>query len=424
MPAFSSLRGALRTDVLVIGGGLTGILCALLLQKAGVDCTLAEAGRLCGGVTGNTTAKVTAQHGLIYHKLIRRFGEAGAALYLDANLTALGELSSLCAGMDCDWEEQPSFIYSRTHPRKLEREMEALRRLNYPARFAPELPLPFPVAGAVEFPRQAQFHPLRFASQAVKGLRVYEHTPVRELTGSAAVTPHGKITARHIIVATHFPFLNRHGSYFLKLYQSRSYVLALEGANVPQGMYMDEDSTGLSLRAYKNLLLLGGNGHRTGRCKGGWAPPEDAARAFWPGAAVTGRWAAQDCMSLDGVPYIGPYSRRTSGLYVAAGFNKWGMTSSMVAAMLLRDLILGRDNPWAELFSPSRTMLRPQLAVNGFEAAKHLLTPTVPRCPHLGCALKWNPAEHSWDCPCHGSRFHSDGTLLDHPATGDLPGKK
>ena len=126
-------------------------------------------------------------------------------------------------------------------------------------------------------------------------------------------------------------------------------------------------------------------------------------------------------MTLDGVPDIGPYSKRTSGLYVATGFNKWGMTSSMTAATLLTELVLGRDSPYASVFSPSRTMLRPQLAVNGLESAVGLLTPTVPRCPHMGCALKYNTAEHSWDCPCHGSRFGEDGALIDNPSTDDMP---
>ena len=132
------------------------------------------------------------------------------------------------------------------------------------------------------------------------------------------------------------------------------------------------------------------------------------------------QWAAQDCMSLDGIPYIGLYSPRTPGLYVATGFNKWGMTSSMVAAMVLKDLVLGKETPWAEVFAPNRTMLHPQLGVNAWDSAVNLLTPTTPRCPHMGCALKWNPREHTWDCPCHGSRFTKEGKLLENPATGDI----
>ena len=185
-------------------------------------------------------------------------------------------------------------------------------------------------------------------------------------------------------------------------------------------MYLGAEENGLSFRMQGDQLLLGGGGHRTGKQGGNWQVLEDFARTHYPEAHITHRWATQDCMSLDGVPYIGRYSRRTPNLFVATGFNKWGMTTSMVAAQLLSDLVLDIENPYADVFSPSRSMLRKQLAVNGLEATINLLTPTRKRCPHLGCALKWNPQEHSWDCPCHGSRFEEDGTLIDNPSTDDL----
>ena len=185
-------------------------------------------------------------------------------------------------------------------------------------------------------------------------------------------------------------------------------------------MYVDESKTGLSFRGYGDLLILGGGGHRTGKKGGAWQELEEFAHEHYPGSRVKYRWAAQDCMSLDGVPYVGSYSNRTQGLYTATGFNKWGMTGSMVAARLLTDLITGTANPYERLFSPSRSILHPQLAINGAEAVANLLTPTRKRCPHLGCALKWNPQEHSWDCPCHGSRFSENGDLLDGPATDNI----
>ena len=208
------------------------------------------------------------------------------------------------------------------------------------------------------------------------------------------------------------------------MYQRRSYVLALENAADVAGMYVDEAEDGLSLRNAGELLLLGGGGHRTGGQGGGWKELKRCAARYYPASRERARWAAQDCMTLDGVPYVGPYSARTQGLYVATGFNKWGMTSSMAAAMLLGDLVTGRENPWAPVFSPSRTILRPQLAVNAAEAVLSLLKPARPRCPHMGCALKWNPQERTWDCPCHGSRFTREGRLIDNPATGDLKGYK
>ncbi len=418
LPAFDALRSDIKTDVLVIGGGMAGTLCAYYLSQAGVDCVLVEAERLCCGITKNTTAKITAQHGLIYDKLTREFGTDRARLYLEANQNALEKYRTLCQNINCDFEEQDAFVYS-TDRRKLERELNALDQLGFAAEFeeAKNIPLPLLVAGAVKFRRQAQFHPLKFIAAIAENLRVFEHTKVLELAPGQAVTSGGTVSAEKIVVATHFPLLNKHGGYFLKLYQHRSYVLALKNAPNVHGMYLDENEKGLSFRNYRDLLLLGGGSHRTGKQGGGWTELERFAQQHYPSAKKTARWATQDCMTLDAVPYIGPYSKRTSGLYVATGFNKWGMTSSMVAAEILTDLVLNRENPYLKLFSPSRTMLRPQLAANALESTLGLLTPTTPRCPHMGCALKYNAAEHSWDCPCHGSRFAEDGSLIDNPAT-------
>ena len=234
------------------------------------------------------------------------------------------------------------------------------------------------------------------------------------------MTDRCRIKAKKVISATHFPFINKHGSYFLKLYQHRSYVIALEHAQNVNGMYVDENHTGMSFRNYKDMLFVGGGGHRTGKSGGNWEELRNFAAHNIPNAMERFYWAAQDCMSLDEIPYIGRYSKNTPNLYVAAGFNKWGMTGSMVGAMLLCDMVLEKKNDFADVFNPSRSMLKPQLLSNAFETTKSLLTPTIPRCPHLGCALKWNPAEHSWDCSCHGSRFAEDGRVLDNPANGNL----
>ena len=419
LPPFPPLRSDLKTDVLIIGGGMAGLLCAYKLSQAGVDCALVEANRIGSGVTKNTTAKITAQHGLIYASLIQRLGIQRTKLYLSANQAALAEYRALCRDIDCGFEERDAFVYSVNSGKRLEQELSALDRLGFAAEFVESLPLPFPTAGAVKFPRQAQFHPLKFIAAIAKGLRIFEHTKVLELGPGWASTGGGRISADRIIVATHFPLLNKHGCYFLKLYQHRSYVLALKNAPDVHGMYLDENQTGLSFRNYGEQLLIGGGSHRTGKRGGGWSELERFVQRHYPKAQETARWATQDCMTLDGVPYVGPYFRGAAGFYVATGFNKWGMTSSMAAASLLTDLALGRKNPYGSLFSPSRTMLRPQLAVNTLESALGLLTPTTPRCPHMGCALKYNAAEHSWDCPCHGSRFGEDGSLLTGPASGD-----
>ena len=381
---------------------------------------MAEADTICSGVTKNTTAKLTIQHGLIYHKLIAQFGVERARRYLAAQEEALGRYRTLCRHLDCDYEEQDSYVYARDNLRNIERELDALHRLGFPGEFASRLPLPFPVAGGVKFPRQAQFHPLKFAAAISQGLNIYEHTMVKELIGRTAITNHGRIHAKHIMVTTHFPFLSRHGSYFIKLYQHRSYVLALEHAPNLNGMYVDQTQTGLSFRNYGSMLLVGGGGHRTGKPGGNWRELRQFVKEYYPESTEKYYWATQDCMSLDNMPYIGPYWSNTSDVYVATGFNKWGMTNSMVAATLLCDLVQGKQNPYAEVFSPARSIFRPQLAVNALESTVNLLTPSTRRCPHLGCALKWNAAEHTWDCPCHGSRFTRDGTLIDNPATKDL----
>ena len=279
-------------------------------------------------------------------------------------------------------------------------------------------------AGAVRFSDQAQFDPLKFVSCISGGLNIYENTFVREMIKNTAVTDYGKITAKRVVVTTHFPFITKHGSYFLKLYQHRSYVIALENAQDVNGMYVDEQKTGLSFRNYGGLLLLGGSGHRTGKQTGAWSTLRNFAKQKYPNSKEKYFWAAQDCMSLDGIPYIGRYSKKTHNLYVASGFNKWGMTSSMTAAMILSDMLLHGHSEYEDAFDPSRSILKPQLFINGYEAVTNILTFSKKRCPHMGCALKWNSAERSWDCPCHGSRFDEKGHVIDNPANGDLKNKE
>lgn len=420
MPEFPSLEGNIKTDVLIIGGGIAGILTAYFLEQKGVPYILAEKNRICGGTTCNTTAKITCQHGLIYSKILKSRGAEKARMYLAANKAAFDKYAELCQKISCDYEKKDNYVYSLNDRRKLEDELSALEKIGCRAEFRSRLPLPLKTAGAVCFPEQAQFNPLKFLAEISRGLNIYENTFVRETGKHIAVTDRGKIRADKIIVATHFPFINKHGSYFLKLYQHRSYVIALENACDVHGMYVDESKTGLSFRNYGDLLLLGGGGHRTGKKGGGWNELREFAALHYPGARERYFWAAQDCISLDDVPYIGKYSEGSSDLYAASGFGKWGMTGAMASAMILSDMITGEKNGYAEVFDPSRSILKPQLAVNGAEAVKNLLSFSEKRCPHMGCALKWNPAERSWDCACHGSRFAKDGRVLDNPANGNL----
>ena len=251
--------------MLIIGGGLAGILCACLLQREGVDYLLAEGGRICGGNTGRTTAKITAQHGLIYDRLIRTVGEEKAGLYLEAQQGAVERYYELCGSIDCDFEEKTSFVYSLADREKLEKEAKALCRIGGKPVMAQTQELPFPTAGAVGMERQAQFHPLKFVSAVAGDLRICEDTYVRELKEKKAVTDRGEIGFEKLIIATHFPMDNKHGMYFLKLYQHRSYVTALKHAAPMEGMYVDEAKGGLSFRSFGEYLLLGGGGGRTGK---------------------------------------------------------------------------------------------------------------------------------------------------------------
>lgn len=418
-PQLSSLSGNTKTDLLIVGGGLTGLLCAYMLEEAGVDYLLIESDEICRGITQNTTAKITAQHGLIYDKIIEKYGVEAARQYYLANSQAVEDYKKLCRKFGCPFETQDAFVFSQNHKTKLLNEIAAYRKIGIPARLETEISLPFSIAGAVRLQNQGQIHPLKLLYRLSEKLNIKEHTKLINLAPNEATTNRGKISFKKAIIATHFPIINKHGAYFLKMYQHRSYLIALEGAPQVEGMFVDEDMKGLSFRNYGKHLLLGGGGHRTGKKGGGWAELEKFARRHYPKAAIPHRWAAQDCITLDGLPYVGAYSKNTSNLFVATGFNKWGFTSSLVAAKLLRDLVTEKQNPLAPLLSPSRSILHPQLLVNGAEAILNLITPTTPRCPHLGCALKYNKQEHSWDCPCHGSRFTEEGKLICGPATDD-----
>lgn len=468
IPARGRLEGNLSADVAVIGAGMAGVLTAHALSKRGVGAVILEAERIAGGQTQNTTAKITSQHGMVYDAWIRTFGEKKAGQYVRANEMAIREYASCIREMDiaCDFEQVPAHLYSNAVKEPLLAEAEAARKLGIDARFVSETELPFPVAGAVRFEGQARFHPLKFLRDIARKLEIYENTPVLSAEGHRLRTPHGTVNAGHIVFATHFPFVNIPGWYFLRMHQERSYVLALKSNWLPRGVYLGVDADGLSFREADGLLLLGGGNHRTGENSNGGQYERLRRRAMEivPGCTEVACWSAQDCMTLDGVPYIGRFSDSTPNWYVATGFGKWGMTSSMVSALLISGQICGETPDWAEVFSPSRFQPSASLknlatdTVQAFKglAREYLTVPRStldalpighggiveaagrkagvykdetglchivnPRCPHLGCQLEWNPDERSWDCPCHGSRFRFDGTRIDNPASDDLSG--
>ncbi len=468
LPQGQPLTRDIHTDVAVIGGGMAGILTAKLLREKGVEAVIVEAGQAGGGVTGDTTAKVTSQHGLIYSQLLSIVGEEGAMQYARANQKAIQKYRECIQkeNIDCDWKEENAYVYSLTGTENLDREYRAAKQLGIPAHMTEHPKIPFPVKGAVEFSGQAQFHPLKFLYAAAKGIPLYDHTRVDRIIDGEIITQGGAINAKKVVIATHYPIVNTPGYYFMRMYQQRSYVLALSGLPPLSGMYIGEKDNSLSLRQWGDFLLLGGCGHRVGqKGKGGYEQLRQKARRLFPKARDEFAWAAQDCMTLDGIPYIGQFSSTTPHLYVATGFGKWGMTSSMAAAMILSDLITDQPNPDAEVFSPQRmhwgASLSNLLSGGGHTAAgwlKRLFYVPISqadqlargeggivnyqgkkagvykdeegnvyavsiRCPHLGCQLEWNAQERTWDCPCHGSRFDYRGKRLDTPANYDCPRK-
>ena len=458
------LKGNIEAEIAVIGAGLAGLLAASALQEAGHRTIVLEANRIASGQTRNTTAKITSQHGMIYRRLIDTVGKSKARQYAMANEAAVETYRRLIAeeNIDCSFEERSAFVYGNDG-KELEAEAEAASSLGLPASFVRETALPFPTAGAVRFAHQAQFHPLQFIDHIARPLTVYENTSALRVEDDQIETTGGQVRAKQIVFACHYPFVNFPGMYFARMHQERSYVLALESASRVDGMWIGSGEGAFSFRNYKDLLLLGGGGHRCGenRAGGKYELLRKMAKSWFPDSREIAHWSAQDCVSADGIPYIGRYAESRPNWYVATGFHKWGMTSAMASAMLLRDLICGRENPYADVFAPDRFDAKTLtgIAAEGGQAVKGLakelfqipaeraaeipgghggvvllhggkvgvyktedgrLYPVDIRCPHLGCQLEWNPDERSWDCPCHGSRFDRFGHLISGPAQEDL----
>lgn len=459
-----SINSEMHRQIAVIGAGMAGILTAYFLKEHGADVIVMDADRIAGGQTGRTTAKITSQHGLKYSVLIRNIGWKKALMYARANEAAIREYEHIIREkqIECEFERVPAYLYTLEDEESMKREARAAASLGIKAHFTRDTELPFEVKGAVCFEDQAQFNPLAFIEKITDELEVLENTKVIDIDISKGriITETGAVTADKIVIATHYPILNIPGFYFLRQHQERSYVLALDCCKRLNGMYYGVDKDGLSFRSVGDLLLLGGSSHRTGEnvSGGAYGRLEAAADRYFSGYEEITRWSAQDCMPHDGIPFIGKYSCWSKRLYVATGFQKWGMTSSMLAAMILSDILCGRDNPYLKLFTPQRCNVRAGVknlltdvgqsvkglskgafhrpkagakdldlghggivTIDGIRYACYrdedgILHKISARCPHMGCELTWNPDEHSWDCPCHGSRFDVDGKLLDNPA--------
>lgn len=436
-------RNILQEDIhiknVVIGAGMAGILTAYLLQEQGQEVVVLEANTVASGQTGHTTAKITSQHNLIYAYLIEKFGEEKALQYGRANEKAIQEYERIIQKekIACHFRRCSAYLYTEQEEKtaEMENEVQAARLCGIEADFTKETELPFPVAGAVRFHNQAQFHPLEFVKKISEKLTIYEHSRVVRLEDHCVYTEQGMVEAEHVIFACHYPWILTPGYYFLRMHQERSYVLALETEKSMGGMYLGVDTEGCSFRGIeengKHILLLGGGSHRTGEnIEGGkYEMLRKRAKLWYPGSKEQEHWSAQDCMPLDKIPYIGYFSSDIPNWYVATGFGKWGMSSSMVAAEIIRDMILGLENENEEVFAPQRfpvTAMSGNLAENTAKAVKGLskqlfTTEGVPsKCSHMGCKLEKNADEGTWECPCHGSGFTAGGKLLRGPAQEDL----
>lgn len=465
MPEFPKLSGHIKVHTAVIGGGMAGLLTAYMLKKRGIDCLVLEASRIGSGQTRNTTAKITSQHGLIYHKLIEDKGYDMARLYGEINQRAIemyGEIAE-AEGISCDYERLDAYLFGKGGGDALRAEADAAASLGIKAEFVGNAGLPFPTAGAVRFENQAQFHPMRFLKGISMGLNIYENSPVKKVEEGVLQLDGAQVSAENIVFATHYPFINMPGYYFIRMYQSRAYSVALENAPIPKGMYIGCSEDAVSLRTYKEYTIMAAGDHRTGENSmgGKYHALRTMAKELFPDSREVCAWSAQDCMTPDNIPYIGKYAANRPGWYVATGFNKWGMTGSMTAAQVISDMIASGGSRYEELFSPQRMdgAIMGEVVREGVQAVKGLARQnfSIPkeeldnlpaghggivqtpegkagvyrdeegrvfivdtRCPHLGCQVEWNPDEKSWDCPCHGSRFDHMGNLLDNPAQENL----
>ncbi|MBM7585150.1 glycine/D-amino acid oxidase-like deaminating enzyme/nitrite reductase/ring-hydroxylating ferredoxin subunit [Bacillus pakistanensis] len=481
--SFPKVQEDLTADIVIVGGGITGITAAYQLTKQGKNVVLIEANQLFNGTTGHTTAKVTAQHGLIYDELIQHFGNEIAKLYYKANDEAItfikDTINSL--GIECDLTEEDAYVYSTTekYEKKIEKEYEAYKQLKIEGDLVEQLPIDLNIKNAVVMKNQAQFHPLQYLTKLVEeitknGGKIYGDTiatDIREGDQPQVQTRDGNtITCNTVLICSHFPFYDGMGLYFTKMYAERSYVLgAKTRKDYPGGMYLSAEDPTRSIR-YTNtsngkLILFGGDNHKTGQGKD-TLEHYKALETF--GEEVLGieevkyKWSAQDLITVDKVPYIGQHSSKKKNIYVATGYKKWGMTSSTVAATLLTDLIIKKSSPYEEVFQPSRFVADPSIKhfiKENADVARHLVkgkleipmkTPDDLRvdegdvvningirgggyrdedgklhlvdttCTHLGCECEWNHGDRTWDCPCHGSRYSINGDVIEGPAEKPL----
>lgn len=464
--AHQSLSGDIECDVLVIGGGISGVLTAYFLSKNNISTILVDASTVCSGQTANTTAKITSQHGACYQQIEKKFSLSVARAYANANEKAIDEFDKLIFDnrIDCDFVRLPSYLYSCKSTDTLQKEFDFTRKCAINATLTTRTQLPFDIKLALKYCNQAQFNPRAFISALADYISIFENTRVMRVEDNIAYCDRAKIKAKKIVFATHYPIVNFPGMYFLRMHQSRSYVIALKNAANLNGMYYCVDKGGLSFRSFGELMLLSGGSHRTGELSADGDPYaylSQKAHEFYPNSTVCYQFSAQDAMTPDYLPYAGQYSKNRPDWYVLTGYSKWGMTNSYICAQLVSDMIVGNINSLKDILSPSRfnmSTIKPIINETGhalkglsktaFNIPSDSVNDIKPgcakivmyngkrcavykdeqgkiyalnaKCSHLGCRLSFNPYEKTWDCPCHGSRYSYTGELLNSPAQTSL----
>ncbi len=468
----------LDVDVAIVGGGMVGITTAWMLKNKGLNVALVESDKLFRGTTGYTTAKITSQHGLIYDKLVNKMGKDVAKQYADANEMAKETIHKIIEenNIQCDFSRQNAYIYTQAdeYIEQIETEAKTAASLGIKANVIRELPIPVPVKSALVFENQAQFHPTKYLMALAKEINsknqcIYENTQALDIEDNTVITTGGKIKAKYIVIASHFPFYDGLGMYFTRLYPERSYIVAVKlKEDFPGGMYINAESPTRSLRyqdtGEDRLVLVGGENHKTGQSKDTVKHYESLlafARDTFLVDKVVYHWSTQDLLTPDDIPYIGRLTGKHPNIFVATGFKKWGMTTSTAAATTISDLIIKGQSELEELYNPSRKDIKASASTfikENLNVASHLFTGKLSTlsnqaeevkgnvttfegggqkigsykdddgnlhlvdttCTHMGCELQWNNGEKSWDCPCHGSRFSYKGEVIEGPAQKNL----
>lgn len=388
---YPKLQNEESAEIAIIGGGLTGLTTAYYLSKAGKEVIVLEKDKICNHTSGNTTAKITSQHGLFYHYLLQSVGKEQAKQYLETNEQAIENIANIITeeNIECDFERQDAYVFTqkKEEVEKLKKEVQALDYLGFESEFVEQIEVPIKdkqkeekedqiniqkkVLGAIKFKNQAQFNPCLYAQGLANKIeerkgKIFENSKVIEVKkaekGYEIITEEGKIKAEKVVIASHYPIINAPGFYFMKMYQVTSYLIAVETKETLfEGMYINSEDPTISLRTAKQgdkkLLLVGGMDHKTGakiNLKDSYQKLEQVAKQLYPDSKVIFRWNTEDCIPLDKIPYIGEFSNLWPNVYVGTGYKKWGMTTSNVAGNIIADKILGKENPNEEVFKSTR----------------------------------------------------------------------